>query len=56
MSSIKKTFDTVQFQRKVREQLREKYLSDREGFLRELKQKYGPLIQPKAVPEPKGEL
>lgn len=38
---MKPKFDAVEFQRKVREELSEKYLSDREAFLRELKEKYG---------------
>ncbi len=38
-----KKFDTVKFQRKVREELSKKYTSNREGFLRELREKYGHL-------------
>jgi len=40
---MKKKFDAVKFQRKVREELSEKYSSNREAFLRELKEKYGNL-------------
>jgi len=38
---MKKKFDAVKFQRKVREELSKKYNVDREAFLRELKEKYG---------------
>jgi len=38
-----KKFDAVKFQRKVREELSEKYNANREAFLRELKEKYGNL-------------
>jgi hypothetical protein len=41
--SMKKKFDAVKFQREAREQLTKQYTSDREGFLRELKEKYGHL-------------
>lgn len=44
---MKKKFDAVKFQRKVREELSEKYDSDREAFLRELKEKYGSLQKQK---------
>ena len=40
---MKKKFDSVNYQRKVRKELGEKYFSDREGFFRELKEKYGHL-------------
>ena len=40
---MKKKFDAVKFQRKVREELSKKYSSNREAFLRELKKKYGNL-------------
>ena len=40
---MKKKFDAVNYQRKVREELCKKYSSDRESFLRELKEKYGHL-------------
>lgn len=39
----KKKFDAVEFQRKRREELSRKYNSDREGFLRKLREKYGNL-------------
>ncbi len=45
---MKKKFDAVKFQRKVREELSKKYLSNREGFLRELKEKYGQLHEKQA--------
>lgn len=45
---MKKKFDAVKFQRKVREELSEKYASNREAFLRELKEKYGNLQKQKA--------
>lgn len=37
---MKKKFDAVKFQQKVREELSVKYCSNREAFLRELKEKY----------------
>ncbi len=37
---MKKKFDAVQFQRKVREELGKKYLSDPKAFARELRTKY----------------
>lgn len=40
---MKKKFDAVKFQRQVREEVSEKYSSNREAFLRELKEKYGNL-------------
>lgn len=40
---MKKKFDAVKFQREIREKLSEKYTTDREGFLNELKAKYGSL-------------
>lgn len=40
---MKKKFDAVKFQRKVREELSEKYNFNREEFFRELKEKYGRL-------------
>lgn len=40
---MNKKFNAVKFQQKVRKELGEKYLSDREKFLRELKEKYGDL-------------
>lgn len=44
---MKKKFDAVEFQRKVREELSGEYLSNREAFLRELKEKYGNLQKQK---------
>ena len=44
---MKKKFDAVRFQRKVREELSKKYSSNREAFLRELKEKYGHLQKTK---------
>ncbi|MFQ6003077.1 MAG: hypothetical protein ACE5KJ_04960 [Candidatus Zixiibacteriota bacterium] len=38
---MKKKFDAVKFQRKAREELSKKYTTNRESFLRELKEKYG---------------
>lgn len=38
---MKKRFDAVEFQRKVREELSKKYSENRESFLRELKRRYG---------------
>ena len=40
---MKKKFDAVKFQRKVRGELGKRYSSNRDGFLRELKEKYGHL-------------
>jgi len=44
---VKKKFDAVKFQRNVREELSEKYSSNRKAFLRELKEKYGHLEKQK---------
>ncbi|MFZ2148670.1 MAG: hypothetical protein WAV28_15755 [Sedimentisphaerales bacterium] len=44
---MKKKFDAVKFQRKVREELSKKYCSNRHAFLRELKEKYGTLQKQK---------
>ena len=44
---MKKKFDAVKFQRKVREELGKKYRFNREGFLRELKEKYSDLRKQK---------
>jgi len=44
---MKKKFDAVDFQRRVREDLSKKYTSNREAFLRELKEKYGNLRKQK---------
>jgi len=40
---MKKTFDAVKFQRKVRTELSKHYLENREVFLKELTEKYGKL-------------
>ncbi|MCL0065881.1 hypothetical protein M1N79_03235 [Dehalococcoidia bacterium] len=45
---MKKKFDAVKFQRKVREELSKNYSSNREDFLRELKKKYANLQKQKA--------
>jgi len=45
---MKKKFDAVQFQRKVREELGGKYLSDKKAFIKELKLKYGSLKRGKS--------
>ena len=44
---MSRKFDAVDFQRKMREELSEKYNSNREAFLRELKEKYGSLRKQK---------
>lgn len=46
---MKKKFDAVDFQRKTREELSEKYNADREAFLKDLKKKYGFLKKGKTV-------
>ena len=38
---MKKKFDAVKFQRKVRKKLSDEYCSDREGFLQALKENHG---------------
>ena len=38
---MRKKFDAVQFQRKARQELSEKYCANRKAFLCELKEKYG---------------
>jgi hypothetical protein len=38
---MEKKFDSVGFQRKVREELSREYLKDRDSFLKGLKDKYG---------------
>jgi hypothetical protein len=40
---MKKTFDAVAFQRKIRERLSQQYAANREQFVRELRRKYGHL-------------
>jgi len=37
---VKKKFDAVQFQRKMRKKLSKEYLKDRKKFISELKEKY----------------
>ena len=44
---MRKKFDAVKFQRKIREELSKEYLENRELFLKELKEKYGVLKKPK---------
>lgn len=44
---MKKRFDAVKFQQEIRKELSEKYNSNREEFMRELKAKYG---DPRAKP------
>ena len=44
---MKNNFDAVEFQRKARKELGEKYLSNREAFLYELEEKYGYLQRKK---------
>lgn len=46
---MKKKFDAVDFQRKIREELSEKYNADREAFLKDLKKKYGFLKKGKSA-------
>ncbi len=40
---MKKRFDAVKFQRKIREELGKRYSVNRDEFLRELNKKYGHL-------------
>jgi len=44
---MKKKFDAVKFQRKVREELSKEYLTNRDTFLLELKEKYNYLKKQK---------
>jgi len=44
---MRKKFDAVEFQRKVRQELSKKYSTDRDTFLRELREKYGHLKRQK---------
>lgn len=44
---MKKKFDAVKFQRNIRGELSKRYSSNRDGFLRELKEKYGHLHKQK---------
>jgi len=46
---MKKRFDAVEFQRKVREELSKKYSCNREAFIHELQEKYGHLKRQKAT-------
>ncbi|MFH0948433.1 MAG: hypothetical protein V1833_05485 [Elusimicrobiota bacterium] len=43
---MKKEFDAVKFQKEIREKLSKKYNSNREVFLRDLKEKYNYLEKP----------
>lgn len=45
---MKKKFDCVKFQRKVREELSKKFDSNRSAFLTELREKYGHLRKHKS--------
>ena len=45
---MKKKFDAVEFQRKVREELSKEYSVNRDAFLRKLKEEYGHLQKEKA--------
>lgn len=38
---MEKKFDSVAFQRNIREKLSKKYLENRDSFLKELRDKYG---------------
>jgi len=40
---MKKKFDAVQFQRKIREKLGKEYSKNRKNFLRSLREKFGNL-------------
>jgi hypothetical protein len=44
---MKKAFDAVNFQRKIRAELSKQYLENREGFLKELTEKYRKLKKSK---------
>ena len=44
---MKKKFDAVEFQRKVREELSREYCADPKAFLRKLKEEYGHLQKQK---------
>jgi len=46
---MRKKFDAVKFQRKVREELSKRYSADRDAFLRELRGKYGYLQKQKVA-------
>ena len=47
---MKKKFDAVNFQRKVRAELGKQYLENREALLKELAEKYGKLKKSKGSP------
>jgi hypothetical protein len=47
---MKKKFDAVNFQRKVRAELGKQYLENREALLKELAEKYGKLKKSKGRP------
>ncbi len=49
---MKKKFDAVDFQRKIREELSNKYAANRNAFLKELKDKYGSLKKRKSARTP----
>ncbi len=44
---MKKRFDAVKFQRRAREEMSKRYISNREQFLRDLEEKYGHLSRKK---------
>jgi len=50
---VKKKFDAVEFQRKVREEVSKEYSTNRDVFLRKLKEKYGHLHKGKVGAEAK---
>jgi len=50
---MRKKFDAVKFQRKVREELSKKYSTNPDSFLHELKEKYGYLRKRKIVTQVK---
>ena len=50
---MKKRFDAVMFQRKVREESSKEYSTNRDVFLRKLKEKYGHLQRKKVGAEAK---
>jgi hypothetical protein len=46
---MRKKFDAVKFQRKIREELSKKYIADHNAFLKELRKKYGFLKKGKSA-------
>ena len=50
---MKKTFDAVNFQRNIRNELGKQYIKDSAAFLSELNEKYGKLKKSKAHPSTK---